>query len=397
MARGGDARPGAVTVGVSVRQDPRGTWYCRPYLGTDPVTGRAVRPYRSFPEARSESEALELAEAWAEGLRDRRLSSVLSAYCETVAAMGAPRGHGPRPNTARAYRTNARRVDEALPGATVDSLDARQVTSMYRRLMAPPPAGRGLSPRTVAGLHWFLSGALAWAVRQGYCDSSPMADVDRPTALAGPGEEARPLDEASAGELGRWTRDALAAPGGWTEAKRGALGVAIGLGTGMRAGEVAGLLRRSRRASVPDLLVDGTAVEAGGLHRQPVPKGGSSRVVAVDPGLDALVAAALGEQGPLGPDVPIVTVSGKLTAPSELNDALRAACAEVGLPPWVHFHTLRHTHATVLLAHGSSIRDVQERLGHADVSTTLRLYGHVLPGRDAAAARAFAEAIGGRP
>ena len=29
------------------------------------------------------------------------------------------------------------------------------------------------------------------------------------------------------------------------------------------------------------------------------------------------------------------------------------------------------------------MRTVQERLGHADVATTLRLYGHVMPGRDA--------------
>ena len=41
-----------------------------------------------------------------------------------------------------------------------------------------------------------------------------------------------------------------------------------------------------------------------------------------------------------------------------------------------------------------------ERLGHAKVTTTLELYGHVLPGRDAAAAQAFADAAsmaGGTP
>ena len=37
---------------------------------------------------------------------------------------------------------------------------------------------------------------------------------------------------------------------------------------------------------------------------------------------------------------------------------------------------------------------LRERLGHADVATTLRLYGHVMPGRDAAAARAMQDAIG---
>ena len=54
-----------------------------------------------------------------------------------------------------------------------------------------------------------------------------------------------------------------------------------------------------------------------------------------------------------------------------------------GLPRWAHFHTLRHTHATALLLGGADMVTVQERLGHASVATTLSLYGHVLPGRDA--------------
>ena len=41
-----------------------------------------------------------------------------------------------------------------------------------------------------------------------------------------------------------------------------------------------------------------------------------------------------------------------------------------------HFHSLRHTHATMLIAAGANIKDVQERLGHADIETTMNKYVH---------------------
>jgi integrase len=50
--------------------------------------------------------------------------------------------------------------------------------------------------------------------------------------------------------------------------------------------------------------------------------------------------------------------------------------AEVKL---VRFHDLRHTAASLLLERGIHPRVVQEMLGHANVSTTLTVYSHVLP------------------
>ena len=46
----------------------------------------------------------------------------------------------------------------------------------------------------------------------------------------------------------------------------------------------------------------------------------------------------------------------------------------VGMPRAVRFHDIRHTHATQLLAMGVNVKAVSERLGHADVATTLRTY-----------------------
>lgn len=41
-----------------------------------------------------------------------------------------------------------------------------------------------------------------------------------------------------------------------------------------------------------------------------------------------------------------------------------------------NFHKLRHTHATMLIENGANIKAVQNRLGHARISTTMNIYSH---------------------
>lgn len=44
----------------------------------------------------------------------------------------------------------------------------------------------------------------------------------------------------------------------------------------------------------------------------------------------------------------------------------------------ITFHALRHTHATLLISNGENVKVVSERLGHADIATTLNTYTHVM-------------------
>ncbi len=41
-----------------------------------------------------------------------------------------------------------------------------------------------------------------------------------------------------------------------------------------------------------------------------------------------------------------------------------------------HFHMLRHTYTSNMLSGGAAPKDVQELLGHSDVSTTMNIYAH---------------------
>jgi integrase len=62
------------------------------------------------------------------------------------------------------------------------------------------------------------------------------------------------------------------------------------------------------------------------------------------------------------------------------------------LPP-ARLHDLGHVHATTLLLAGVPVHVVATRLGHADPSTTLRVYAHVLRDQAAGAADVFARAV----
>jgi integrase len=61
--------------------------------------------------------------------------------------------------------------------------------------------------------------------------------------------------------------------------------------------------------------------------------------------------------------------------------------------PHVRFHDARHTHASLLLKADIHPKIVQERLGHANIETTLNIYSHVAPNMQHRAAEAFGKMI----
>ncbi len=85
---------------------------------------------------------------------------------------------------------------------------------------------------------------------------------------------------------------------------------------------------------------------------------------------------------------------GGLMIPDNLTKRSFKAILRRAELPDLRFHDLRHTAATLLLARGVNVKLVSEMLGHSDVTTTLRIYGHVLPHMHHAAVAVMEQVFG---
>ena len=69
-----------------------------------------------------------------------------------------------------------------------------------------------------------------------------------------------------------------------------------------------------------------------------------------------------------------------------------AALVKAGLSE-VSLHSLRNLHATILLKAGLHPKIVQSRLWHTQISMTIDLYSHVMPGMDEKATAEISKAL----
>ena len=72
------------------------------------------------------------------------------------------------------------------------------------------------------------------------------------------------------------------------------------------------------------------------------------------------------------------TIGTPYTLSSLTNKWFRPALVKAELTRF-NLYSLRHTHATLLLANGENAKVASERLGHSTIVLTLDTYSHVLP------------------
>lgn len=184
----------------------------------------------------------------------------------------------------------------------------------------------------------------------------------------------------------------------------------------LRRGEVIGLQWRDVDLAAEEITVARNVVQAPDWEagtpevvrkRVKVPKGRRAEVIGIDPVFrDALSRwkreeMAAGRGKPTDPVWPGRDggLMGAGTPGQALARAMRRAwpCADWGsgrggrpkekaapvrhgvpAPPWVTFHGLRHTGASIALADGQALIDVSSQLRHSDPGVTAKVYAHLL-------------------
>ena len=160
----------------------------------------------------------------------------------------------------------------------------------------------------------------------------------------------------------------------------------IAFNTGMRRGEVLGLEWDMVDIEGATIRVERNMIQKGdGVYDLDSPKSAAGyRTITIGPSLVAELKAKRQAQmqmriryGSLYNESNFVCTwdNGNPVVPGYIKYRSRKLSDDLGFP--FSFHSLRHTHATMLLDAGEKLKVVQERLGHAKMSTTADTYLHV--------------------
>lgn len=180
----------------------------------------------------------------------------------------------------------------------------------------------------------------------------------------------------------------------FTRNKRFFCAYALALSTGMRQGEILGLRWKDINFEQKTITVSQTLTHYGKKLKSGAKTSAGERTISLpDQLMGALTKqyeeyAAFKNKAPDCTDLDLVIFNlknGGTVFPANLTKQYTKDVKGSGLPH-IPFHSLRHTHATMLLEKNINVKVISERLGHSKIGVTLDVYSHVLPSMQQAAA-----------
>jgi integrase len=234
-------------------------------------------------------------------------------------------------------------------------------------------AAPGLSARTIGHCHRVLSRALGHAKKWGVIPTNPVTDVEPPRVES---TEVEILREPEVKNLLEKLRGRMLY-----------LVAVVGLATGMRRGELLALRRQDVDLSRGHIHIERSLeyTKGSGLRFKAPKTRRGRRTISIPPAIVAELRARFAQQQEqwlalgLGrvPDDALVfaTEEGKTRSPNALSKDWSEMMQELGIKATLH--SLRHTHASQLIAAGVDVVTISGRLGHASPVITLATYAHL--------------------
>lgn len=299
------------------------------------------------------------------------------------------------PSTVRGYQTQCKHIREGFAGVALVDLTSTAVQEWESGLLAG-----GMAPVGVRKCHVLLKQCMEFAARDGYVRRDPCALVKPPKL---PKKPPNALDAA-----GRNAVRALLVDGAPTPENTAAL---MALYTGMRRGEVCGLMWRDVDLDAGTIFVSRSiGVGTGGAYEKEPKTGGSRRTIAIPGDLKkalrrrraAMEADAMRAGVPLEPTTYVIgEFTGGYLSPDTLSGRWATIAHNNGLVGTqgrvVTFHDLRHTYATMAIAEGIDVKTVSSTLGHSSAAMTLDVYASADPKAKRGAATAVNRAMKRKP
>lgn len=272
-----------------------------------------------------------------------------------------------RPTTRSNYRYN---LDDLLKPSLGHILLAELTESDIRDAL---DRLTHMTDSTIEVALWRLRACLRQAVREQRMVRCPADNVLPPKGKPG-------------GKRTVWTFEELLHFAGFVAEQRDAAMWSVWMSTGLRRGEICGLMWDRVNAQTGELTINWqrTVTSDGQIVEGPVKTDDGEREVPLDPKVlerlqtwrasQAALRLIQGERWQGGSKV-FTSAKGHMYYPGSFNQRLERLAKAAGLPILTP-HELRHTYGTRAVEAGLDIKVLSKMMGHSKVQTTLQLYVH---------------------